>query len=308
MDKVKAMQTFVRIVEANSFSRAAESLHLPRASLTATMKNLEAFLGRQLLQRTTRKLSLTPDGAQYYAHCIDILAAIDASEQPFFGAGSTRPKGKLRIDLPSALARHLILPHIAVFHEAYPEVELGISITDRLVDLIQDGIDCALRVGQLQDCSMIGRQIGEMRFVTCAAPSYLARHGVPRSIADLQGHRSVVHFSARTGRPFDWDFVVGDSVTRIAISGPIAVNDADANLSCALQGLGLTQAATYQVRKHLADGSLVQVLAETPPTPMPVSLLYPQGRMAAPKLAVFAGWLAALFDADPDLASGARDG
>ncbi|MDQ1923577.1 LysR family transcriptional regulator [Massilia sp. CCM 9206] len=306
MDKVKAMHTFVRIVEANSFSRAAESLRLPRASLTATMKNLESFLGRQLLQRTTRKLSLTPDGAQYYAHCIEILAAIDASEQPFFGAGSTRPKGKLRIDLPSAVARHVILPHIAAFHEAYPDVELGISITDRLVDMIRDGIDCAVRVGQLQDSSMIGRQIGEMRFVTCAAPSYLARHGVPKSITDLHAHRSVVHFSARTGRPFDWDFVVGDTVTRIAISGPIAVNDAGANLICALQGLGLTQAATYQVRRHLADGSLVQVLADTPPTPMPVSLLYPQGRMAAPKLAAFAGWLTALFDSDPDLAVAAR--
>lgn len=306
MDKVKAMQTFVRIVEANSFSRAAETLHLPRASLTATMKNLEGYLGRQLLQRTTRKLSLTPDGAQYYAHCIEILAAIDASEQPFFGAESARPRGKLRIDLPSAVARHLILPHIAVFHEAYPELELAISITDRLVDLIQDGIDCAVRVGHLQDSSMIGRQIGEMRFVTCAAPSYFARYGVPHSVDDLHAHRSVVHFSARMGRPFDWDFVVGDAVVKVAISGPIAVNDADANLSCALQGLGLTQAATYQVRAHLADGSLVQVLAETPPTPMPVSLLYPQGRMASPKLAVFAAWLAALFDSDPDLALDGR--
>ncbi|NHZ42622.1 LysR family transcriptional regulator [Massilia aquatica] len=306
MDKVKAMQTFVRIVEANSFSRAAESLHLPRASLTATMKNLEAFLGRQLLQRTTRKLSLTPDGAQYYAHCTGILAAIDASEQPFFGAESARPRGKLRIDLPSALARHLILPHIAAFHAAYPEVELSISITDRLVDLIQDGIDCAVRVGQLQDSSMIGRQIGQMRFVTCAAPSYFARHGVPHSIDDLHAHRSVVHFSARTGRPFDWDFVVGEAVVKVAISGPIAVNDADANLSCALQGLGLTQVATYQVRQHLAGGALVQVLAGTPPTPMPVSLLYPQGRMAAPKLAAFAGWLMALFDSDPDLALAGR--
>ncbi|WP_307720474.1 LysR family transcriptional regulator [Massilia atriviolacea] len=300
------MQTFVRIVEANSFSRAADSLHLPRASLTATMKNLEAFLGRQLLQRTTRKLSLTPDGAQYYAHCIAILAAIDEAEQPFFGADSARPRGKLRIDLPSAVARHLILPHIAAFHDACPEVELSISITDRLVDLIQDGIDCAVRVGQLQDSLMIGRQIGEMRFVTCAAPSYLARYGVPQGIDDLHGHRSVVHFSARTGRPFDWDFLVGDAVVKVAISGPIAVNDADANLSCALQGLGLTQAATYQVRTHLADGTLVQVLAGTPPTPMPVSLLYPQGRMAAPKLAAFAGWLAGLFDADPDLALAPR--
>lgn len=301
MDKVKAMQTFVRIVEANSFSKAAETLHLPRAALTATMKNLEAFLGRQLLQRTTRRLSLTADGAQYYAQCVDILGAIETAESAFRGAEAARPRGKLRVDLPGAVAHHLILPRIGQFHAAWPEVELAISITDRLVDLMQEGIDCVVRVGQLQDSSMVARQIGTMRFVTCAAPSYLARYGVPERIEDLQRHRSVVHFSGKTGRPFDWDFVVGAEVRKVAISGPVSVNDAQANLSCALQGLGLTQAATYQVNAHLASGALVQVLGGTPPTSMPVSLLYPQGRMATPKLSVFAAWIGQLFDGDPDL-------
>jgi LysR family transcriptional regulator for bpeEF and oprC len=207
----------------------------------------------------------------------------------------------LRVDLPGALGRNLVLPRIAEFHAAYPEVNLVLSLGDRLVDIMQEGIDCALRVGHLQDSSMVGRQIGTMRFVICAAPSYLERHGTPRSIEDLPAHRSVVHFSGRTGRAFDWELLVDGKPVKFDIAGPVAVDDADAYICCALQGLGLVQAAAYQVTKHLDGGALVQVLPDAPPTPMPISLLYPQGRMAAPKLAVFADWLRTLFDGDPAL-------
>ncbi len=302
MDKVKAMQTFVRIVEANSFTKAAETLNLPRAALTATMQKLEAFLGAQLLQRTTRRLSLTPDGAAYYKQCIEILGAIETAELSFRGPDAGRPKGTLRVDLPATLGRNVVLPRIGQFHADYPDVGLTISLRDRLVDLTEEGTDCALRVGQLQDSALVGRQIGTMRFVVCAAPAYLARHGTPRTIADLAGHRSVVHVSGRTGRAFDWELMDGGKPVKVDLSGPIAVNDADAYVACALQGLGLVQAATYQVRAHLASGALVQVLRASPPTAMPVSLLYPQGRMAAPKLKVFADWLRTLFEADADLA------
>lgn len=301
MDKVKAMRTFVRIVEANSFSKAAETLGLPRASLTATMKNLEAFLGTQLLQRTTRRLSLTADGAEYFQSCLDILNAIDASELAFRGPNSKQPKGKLRIDLPGAVGRNLVLPHIAQFHALYPEVELTISLADRLVDMTQEGIDCAVRVGHLQDSALIGRRIGNMRFVTCASPSYLEKFGTPATIADLQSHRGIIHFSGRNGRAFDWDFMVDKEVIKVEMSGPVSVNDADANVRCALQGLGLTQCAAYQARQHLDSGALIEVLAHWPPTSMPISLLYPQGRMASPKVSAFANWVASLFAGDTDL-------
>jgi LysR family transcriptional regulator for bpeEF and oprC len=298
MDKIKAMQTFVRIVDANSFTKAAETLGLPRASLTATMQQLEAFLGTQLLQRTTRRLSLTTDGAEYYRQCIDILNAVEAAELSFRGPDARRPKGTLRVNLPGTLGRNFVMPRIAEFHSAYPDVNLDINLTDRLVDVVQEGIDCALRVGQLQDSSMVGRQIGTMRFVTCAAPAYLERYGTPRRIEDLQGHRCIVRFSGRAGKLFDWEMLVDGKVKKVDISGPIAVDDGDAYLSCALQGLGLAQPAAYLARPHFDSGALVQVLPDMPPTPMPVSLLYPQGRMAAPKLSAFAEWLRALFDSD----------
>jgi LysR family transcriptional regulator for bpeEF and oprC len=170
-----------------------------------------------------------------------------------------------------------------------------------MTDLVSEGIDCALRVGELQDSSLIGRQIGTMRFLTCAAPSYLAAQGTPQTLDDLAAHSLVQHFSGRTGRPFDWAFIDGAAVRKIDASSTLATNDAEGYVTLGLQGLGLVQTATYLARGHLASGALVEVLAETPPTPMPVSLVYPQGRMASPKLQVFARWLEALFAAEPDL-------
>ncbi|WP_273036528.1 LysR family transcriptional regulator [Massilia timonae] len=299
MDKVKAMQTFVRIVEANSFTKAAESLNLPRASLTATMQNLERHLGAQLLQRTTRRLSLTQDGERYYEQCAAILAAIETAEADFLGVDGRRMQGRLRIDLPGALGRAIVLPRIAEFRRAWPGIDLSIGMGDRLVDLTGEGIDCALRVGELQDSSLVARRIGLMRFAVAATPDYLARRGVPASLDELAGHEGIVHFSGRTGRAFEWEFQEADGLRKVAVKGGIAINDADANLILALQGLGLIQLARYQLRAHA--GQLVEVLADTPPTPMPVSLLYPQGRIANPRLRAFADWLAEVFEADPDL-------
>jgi LysR family transcriptional regulator for bpeEF and oprC len=295
------MQTFVRIVEAHSFTRAAESLNLPRAALTATMQKLERHLGAQLLQRTTRRLSLTPEGERYYQQCLAILAAIDAAEAGFLGAADQRLHGNLRIDLPGALGRAVVLPRIAEFRARYPDLNLTISLSDRLVDLTAEGIDCALRVGTLQDSALVARRIGLMRFAIAAAPSYLARHGVPASFDQLAAHEAVVHFSGRTGRAFEWDLEQGSGVDKVAMRGGVAVNDAEANLLCALQGLGLAQLGWYQLRSHLERGALVEVLPGVTPTPMPVSLLYPRGRMASPRLQAFAAWLAGVFEDDPDL-------
>lgn len=299
MDKVKAMQTFVRIVDANSFTRAAESLNLPRASLTATLQNLERHLGAQLLQRTTRRLSLTPEGERYYEQCAAILAAIDTAEAGFRGDAARQMQGRLRIDLPGALGRAIVLPRIGEFRRAWPKLALSIGMGDRLVDLTAEGIDCALRVGSLPDSSLVARRIGLMRFVIAATPDYLARRGAPASIDDLPGHDGIVHFSGRTGRAFEWELEDGAGVRTVAVKGGIAVNDAEANLICALQGLGLAQLARYQVRAHA--GKLVEVLPGACPTPMPVSLLYPQGRIANPRLQAFADWLGQVFEDDPDL-------
>ncbi len=300
MDKIKAMRAFVRIVEANSFSKAAETLNVPRAALTATIQKLEAALGVQLLQRTTRRLSLTPEGVDYLRDCHDILHALDMAEARFKGQNAS-PRGRLRVELPSTLGRNFILPQLSGFCDMYPDLELVVSFTDRLVDLTEEGADCAVRVGKLQDSAMIGRQIGQMSFLLCAAPMYVARHGLPATVAELPSHRSVVHFAGRTGRAFDWDLLVDGSRINVSLGGPVAVNDADANMICALQGLGLARCATYQARAHLQEGRLVPVLPDAPLPALPISLVYPKGRLATPKLRVFADWLVQLLGQHEDL-------
>jgi LysR family transcriptional regulator for bpeEF and oprC len=300
MDRLKAMQIFVRIVEANSFSKAADPLNLPRASLTATMQNLEAYLGTRLLHRTTRRIALTADGEAYFDQCLRILGDIDEAENAFRGQAAHGPSGKLRLDLPGALGRTLVLPRIGQFIALYPKIELVLSTGDRLIDLTSEGVDCALRVGMLQDSSLVGRQLGAMHFVTCAAPSYLHVRGTPGSIEDLDRHSTVVHLSGRTGRALDLDFVVDGRVVTVKMKGPVAVDDADAYVTCGLQGLGLIQAARYQLAAHLASGALVEVLPQWRPAAMPVSLLYPHGRSSAPKVRAFIAWITDLFGQHPD--------
>ncbi len=301
MDRLKAMQTFVRIVEANSYTKAAETLDLPRAALTATIQKLEAYLGTQLLQRTTRTLSLTSDGAAYFRHCLAILAAVDEAEAPFRASGKTSPKGRLRVELGGGVGRKVVLPRIGEFRRAYPEVELSLNLSEQMADLVREGVDCAVRVGELQDSTLVARQVGTMRYVTCAAPAYLSLAGVPQTLEDLAQHTAIMHFSGRTGRPFDWIFAEGGGVRKVDMASSLATNDAEGYVALALQGLGLVQVGTYLVSSHLASGALVEVLHDMPPMPSPVSLVYPQGRMASPKLQVFARWLEAVFAAEPDL-------
>jgi len=301
MDRLKAMQTFVRIVEANSYTKAAETLDLPRAALTATIQKLEAYLGTQLLQRTTRTLSLTSDGAAYFRHCLAILAAVDEAEAPFRTSAKTSPRGRLRVELGGGVGRKVVLPRIGEFHRAYPEVELSLNLSEQMADLVREGVDCAVRVGELQDSSLVARQVGTMRYVTCAAPAYLSHTGVPQTLEDLAQHTAIMHLSGRTGRPFDWLFAEGGAVRKVDMASSLATNDAEGYVALALQGLGLVQVGTYLVSSHLASGALVEVLQDIPPTPSPVSLVYPQGRMASPKLQVFARWLEAIFAAEPGL-------
>src|ERR1700753_3446774 len=207
MDRLQAMKVFTRVVDTNSFSRAADTLNLPRASVTTIIQNLEAHLNVRLLQRTTRRLNLTPDGAAYDERCVRILADIEEAEGSFSNNGKG-PHGKLRIDMPGAIGRLIVMPQLCDFHTRYPDIELMMAFGDKRVDLIQEGVDCVIRVGTLQDSSLVARRIGVFQGVTAASPAYLERHGVPTNIDELQQHERVNFFWSRTGRVMDMDFVV----------------------------------------------------------------------------------------------------
>ncbi|HEY2609047.1 LysR family transcriptional regulator [Paraburkholderia sp. RL18-103-BIB-C] len=305
MDRLQAMQVFTRVVDTNSFTRAAETLDLPRASVTTIIQNLEAFLGTRLMHRTTRRLSLTPDGAAYYERCVRILADVEETEASF-QSGNKKPHGKLRIDMPGSIGRLLVIPSLCEFHTRYPDIDLQLGLSDRPVDLLQEGVDCVVRVGALQDSSLVARRIGLFEGVTCAAPDYIERAGMPASLEDLDNHKAVNYFSSRTGRTLDWAFLVDGKEIEVKMKSIVSVNDADAYVTCGLEGFGLIQPALFMVLPHLRSGQLVEVLPELKPLPMPISVVYPHSRHLSPKVRVFVDWIAEQFDRCPLLSGRGR--
>jgi LysR family transcriptional regulator for bpeEF and oprC len=305
MDRLQAMKVFTRVVETNSFSRAADALDLPRASVTVIIQQLEAHLKVRLLQRTTRRLNLTPDGAAYYERCVRILADVEETESSFsrFTRG---PRGKLRIDMPSALGRLIVMPKIHDFHERFPDIDLMIGFGDKPVDLIQESVDCVIRIGTLQDSTLVARRIGVYQGVTVASPDYLELHGTPETIDDLQEHTAVNYFWSRTGRIMDMNFVVDGETVEVKMRGKIAVNDAEAYVASAVNGVGVVQAARFVALPYLKSGQLVELLSQWKPLPMPISAVYPHNRHLSPAVRVFVDWVAELFEKCP-LLSGQED-
>ncbi|MBB3134421.1 DNA-binding transcriptional LysR family regulator [Rhizobium pisi] len=292
MDRFDAMRVFCRIVERRSFTLAAEDTGLPRSTVTDAVKQLEARLGVRLLQRTTRHVSPTLDGEAYYRRCLSILADIEDAEGAFAGA---RPKGLLRVDVHGTLARHFVLPSLPSFLEAYPEIEFYMSEGDRLVDLVREGIDCVLRAGTPEDSDMIIRRVAMLDEITLASPAYIAAHGLPQHPDGLAGHRMVGFHSSSTGSLLPLEFIVDGTLRNVAIPVTVAVNAAESYVTAARLGLGLIQIPRYHAETDLAEGTLVHVLPDFPPTQTPVSLLYPRNRQLSPRVRVFVDWLVKVF-------------
>jgi DNA-binding transcriptional LysR family regulator len=299
MDRFDTMRLFVRIVERRSFTLAASDLDLPRSTVTQAIKRLETRLGVRLLQRTTRQVSPTLDGEAYHRRCVAILAEVEDAEGAFLDA---RPTGLLRVDMHGTLARTFVLPDLPDFLARYPGLRVHLGEGDRWVDLVREGVDCVLRVGDLADSSMVGRRIAMLEEVTCASPAYLERHGVPQSPDDLDGHVAIGFLSTATGNTLPLEFVQDGQTRLVSLPSVVTVTGADTNIDLARMGLGLIQVPRYHLAEDLAAGRLVPVLPDYPPTPSPVSLLYPHNRQLSPRVRVFIDWVAATF------AARARDG
>nr|WP_315255207.1 LysR family transcriptional regulator [uncultured Duganella sp.] len=291
MDRLQSMQIFARVVEMHSFTRAADSLALPPSRVTRAVKDLEAFLGVRLLQRTTRHISLTPDGTVYYDHCRRLLADIEVVESGFPGSAG-RPRGRLRVDMTLSLARLVVLPAIKDFQSRFPDIELTLTVADRTVELVQEGIDCVIRAGTPEDSpTLVAKRIGAFHWVTCASPAYLAEHGTPETLDDLARHRAVGYLSSRTARTLDWHFVVDNEERAIRMRESLIVNDTDAYVACALEGLGLIRAGSYMVLPHLTSGRLRRVLTGYASPAVPLSVLYPKNRHLSPTVRAFVDWV-----------------
>jgi len=292
MDRLEAMLVFTRVSERRSFTLAARDLGLPASTVTEAVKQLEARLGVRLLQRTTRHVRPTLDGEAYYARCIAILSEIEDAEGGFRGA---KPRGVLRIDVQGGLARRFILPALPRFLADYPDLTIHMSEGDRLVDLVREGIDCVLRVGVPQDSDMIARRVAMLEEVTVCSPSYIAAFGRPERWDRLSGHRMVGFMSSARGQVLPLEFLVDGVAREVTLPSIMTVNAAQSYGEAGRHGLGLIQAPRYGLADFLARGELVEVLRETPPSPSPVSLLYPRSRQLSPRLRVFIDWAAGLF-------------
>jgi LysR family transcriptional regulator for bpeEF and oprC len=297
-NKLQAMEVFVQVVDAGSFTRAAETLQMPKATVSTLVQSLEASLSAKLLHRTTRLVTVTTDGAAYYERCVRILSDVRDAEESL---SRTRlsPSGRLRVDVPTGLASEILIPALPGFFERYPDIMMELGSTDRPVDLIEEGVDCAIRGGELGDDRLIARRVGIINFLTAASPAYLERYGMPRHPLDLERHRCVNYFSAKTGKTYDWDFRRGEERIDIPMRGVIALNDSNAYVQAGLAGLGVIQMTDYLVTQHVAAGRMVQLLPDWTSEPLPVHIVYPQNRHLSAKVRVFVEWVSDLFANHP---------
>lgn len=293
MDRIQQMHVFVQVVESGNFTRAAEALGLPRSTVSATVLALEDRLGVQLLQRTTRVVRPTQEGLHFVETARDLVDAMAQAEGQF----RHRPEqisGRLRIDMPSRMAPRMVIPHLHAFRTLYPGITLDISATDRMIDLVSEGVDAVVRMAELEDSELICRKIGDVPILTCAGAEYIARYGRPERPGDLGAHFLVNYALRMPALTSEWDGIEDGRPISIPMRSHLCVDNAESYVAGALYGHGLIQVPAHAMAEDLAAGRLVELLAEYRPAPVPISILYPRRRHLAPRLKVFMDWLADL--------------
>lgn len=295
MDQLIAMRAFTRVVETGSFTRAADSLNMPIATLSKLVKALEAHLGVRLLQRTTRRVTSTPEGEDYYEKARRVLIDIEDIDTSF-STVKLQPQGHLRIDVGGSTARDVLIPLLPDFMRRYPDIRIDLGVADRPVDLISGNVDCVIRGGALGDSSLIARHIGNAEMVTCATPGYLKQHGIPAYPEELRnGHKLVSYLSPVTGRAVPFRFTHGEETRDITLQHHIGINESNAHLAAAVAGMGIIQTFRYSVGELIEAGSLVAILATWRPPHYPFYVVYPQNRHVTQRLRVFIAWLGEVF-------------
>lgn len=295
MDRIDLLRIFIRVAESGSFTHAADTLQMPRSTVSTAVQELENRLGTRLLARTTRSVRLTDDGRMFQQTALRLLGDFEDAENRF-RLHSSQTRGHVKVNLPSRIGRLIVAPALPEFLDRYPGLDIELGMTDRSINLAEDGTDCVLRVGPLQDSSLIGRKLGLLPVFNVASPSYLARHGTPQSPADLSAHQAVLYASPTTGRIEDWEWERDGREDSRPVRGRVTVNSAEGAVACCLAGLGLAQLPAYDVLPHIRRGELVDILPQWRPAPLPMTLLYPHRTHLSRRLEVFTEWLTGLLD------------
>ncbi|SCK22472.1 LysR family transcriptional regulator [Vogesella sp. LIG4] len=291
MEQLDAMRVFQRVAELGSFIRASESLGLPRATVSDAVQQLESRLGTRLLHRTTRRVQLTQDGQLFLERSSDLLADFDELGA-MFQQQQAAVSGRLRVDMSSGIARNMVLPRLPAFLAAHPGLQLELSSTDRRVDLVREGFDCVVRVGEVRDASLICRPLGRFALANCASPAYLAAHGTPQTLDDLASHSMVHYVPQLGGKPDGFEYLdAAGQRCFAAVAGRLVVNSVDAYLGACLAGMGIIQLPRVAVAAALAADQLREVLPQWQAAPMPVNLLYANRRHQPRRVQLFMNWL-----------------
>ncbi len=290
MDRLAPLRAFIRVAEMRSFTQAAASLTMPKASVSAQIQQLENEVGTQLLHRTTRSVRLTEDGMAFYERSKDLLADAD-DLKTLFKSEASQVSGRVRVDMATRMARLYIIPKLPEFFAAYPNVHLEIGASDRRVDLVHEGYDCVIRGGTLSDSNLIARQIGEVPVVSAASPAYLKQHGTPRSVKDLEHHHQVQYVSSFGERVDGFEYLEGKALRSVKMKSRITVNNAESYAAAAEAGLGIIQSPLPSLRKSLQGGALVQILPKLKLEPLAIYVLYPHRRNLPRRVRLFSEWI-----------------
>ena len=301
MNRLDSLQMFVRVAELSSFTQAADSLGLPKARVSTAVQQLEGLLGTRLLHRTTRRVQMTQDGQAFYERCKDVLADVDEL-QAMFQQGQQTLRGRLRVDMPTLMAKDQVIPRLPEFLAAHPKLDIELSSTDRRVDLVREGFDCVLRVGALVDSGLVARPLGQMRQINCASPAYLKRHGTPKTLSDLSTHRLIHYVPTLGGKSSGWEYPHEGRNRSLAMSGVLTVNSTEAYRAACLAGLGLIQVPAAGVASLIDEGFLVEVMPQHCAPSLPVSLMYANRRNLPQRVQVFMAWLAQILSSYLDKA------
>jgi LysR family transcriptional regulator for bpeEF and oprC len=292
MDQLWSMRTFVRVADLSSFTKAADSLELSRAVTSTHIADLEKYLGVRLLQRSTRRVSLTADGHEYLSRCRRILAEIDEADDAMRRSRS-RPHGKLRVDVPTAFGRHLLVPALPQFTSRYPELQLEVQYNERVIDLIEEQVDVTVRTGPIAP-NLVGRKVCRTRLLTCAAPAYLKERGIPQDPEQLRNHKLIGFIGNTTRRPRKWLFQKGRTRKQMALPFAVAFNSPEPVVSAAVAGTGIVQIMDVLVAGYLASRKLELVLGDWSTEGPSICVVYPATLRNSPKVRVFADFAAEL--------------
>ncbi len=290
MDKLDQYRIFIQVAEQGSFIKAAHNLNLPRASVSAAIQQLESKIGTRLLHRTTRTVGLTSDGAQLLERARQLLTDANNIDQ-MFQTHLHQVTGRLCVDTPSRIARRLIVPALPEFLRRHPRLQLSLSSSDKFINLVQESVDCAVRVGRIHDSSLVVRPLGHLVLINCASSHYLREQGTPQHPEELTDHHQCVGYSSpTTGRELPWEYVANRQQYTRAIASRVSVNNVENYIAGAVAGLGLIQIPRFDVEHLLASGELTEIMPQFRPAPMPIAIVYPHRRQHSQRLSAFIKW------------------